>query len=154
MHTALEKDSTLKQFHIIGWREWICFPELKVDKLKAKIDTGARTSALHAFQMDVFKQNNIEMIDFSIHPIQYSTGKVIRCRTHLHDMRWITDSSGHKELRPSIKTTIMLGSLIWPIEITLTNRDDMRFRFLLGRAGIPKHFLVSTSSSYLIGKKR
>lgn len=79
---------------------------------------------------------------------------MIHCRTRLYDMRWITDSSGHKELRPSIKTNIMLGSLIWPIEITLTNRDDMRFRFLLGRSGVPKHFLVNTSSSYLIGKKR
>ena len=150
--SQLETDLN-RQSSIIGWREWVSLPDLKIDKLKAKVDTGARTSALHAFRIAISEQEGVEMVDFSIHPDQRSVTKVVECRMPLHDRRWVTDSGGHKELRPSIKTHIQLGAFIWSIEITLTNRDDMRFRFLLARSGIPENFLISVSSSYLIGKK-
>lgn len=135
--------------HIIGWREWISLPSLSIDQLKAKIDTGARTSVLHAFRINLFEKDGAKMVNFSIHPNQHSKKEVIECNDYLYDNRWITDSGGHKELRPVIKTDIKLGDLLWKIEITLTNRDDMRFRFLLARSGIPKHFLIDVSSSYL-----
>lgn len=150
MDSKVEKK---EQQPIVGWREWISLPELKIDRIKAKIDTGARTSVLHAFQLNLFEDKGVKMVDFSIHPDQYSKERVIQCSSFLHDIRGVTDSGGHKELRPVIKTGIKLGQYTWQIEITLTNRDDMRFRFLLARSGVPKNFLISTSSSYLLGKK-
>jgi hypothetical protein len=138
--------------YVLGWREWICLPDLNIFGLKAKVDTGARTSVLHAFRVAVFEQDGIEMVDFSIHPDQRSTTNTLECRARLYDKRWVTDSGGHKQLRPCIKTNVKLGPFTWPIELTLTNRDEMLFRFLLGRSAIPEKFLVSVSSSYLIGK--
>lgn len=138
---------------VMGWREWVSFPTLKIENIKAKVDTGARTSALHAFEVNVFEEDGLKMVDFSIHPVQYSQEKIVRCVSVLHDVRAVTDSGGHKELRPVIKTDIRLGQLTWEIEVTLTNRDDMRFRFLLGRSGLPENFLISVASSYLFKKQ-
>jgi hypothetical protein len=138
---------------IMGWREWASLPELHIECIKAKIDTGARTSVLHAFQINLFERDSVKMVDFLIHPDQRSKKKVVQCKSYLHDLRWVADSGGHKELRPVIKTTIQLGQFSWPLEITLTNRDDMRFRFLLARIGIPKNFLINVGRSYLLGKK-
>ena len=152
MDNYFYSDVKKEGYQVVGWREWVTFPELGIDSIKAKIDTGARTSVLHAFQLDLFEDKGVKMVDFAIHPEQYSKEKDIRCVNFLHDVRWITDSGGHKELRPVIKTPIKMGQYSWQIEITLTNRDDMRFRFLLARAGIPKNFLISASSSYLFGK--
>jgi hypothetical protein len=152
MAKDLYNKTTKDEKYIIGWREWMSFPELKIDWIKAKVDTGARTSVLHAFQVNIFEDEGGKMVDFSIHPDQYSKERVIRCINFLHDIRWITDSGGHKELRPVIKTNIVAGKHTWQIEITLTNRDDMRFRFLLARAGVPEKFLIDPSSSYLFGK--
>lgn len=138
--------------NVMGWREWMSLPVLGIDKIKAKADTGARTSVLHAFQVNLFARNGIKMVKFLIHPEQSSKEKIIQCESLLYDVRWVTDSGGHKELRPVIKTAVQLGQLNWEIEITLTNRDDMRFRFLLGRSGIPKNILINSTRSYLFGK--
>lgn len=136
----------------IGWREWIALPELGIRRIKAKIDTGARTSALHAFRVDCFEEKGKTKVSFSLHPKQKNKIKVVDCIADLLEMRWVTDSGGHREYRPVIATTVLLGGRQWPVEITLTSRDDMRFRLLLGRTAIRHHFVVDPSTSFLMGK--
>jgi len=137
----------------IGWREWISLPELNIPRIKIKVDTGARTSALHAFHVEHYR----DKVKFLIHPYQQKkqkTSSVIECVAKLKEMRTVTDSGGHKEERPVIETLIELNGRRWPIEITLTSRDDMRFRMLLGRTAMTHRLLVDPSKSYLLGKKK
>jgi hypothetical protein len=118
------------------------------------MDTGARTSALHAFQVDTFEESGKPKVRFALHPKQKSIKKTIICITDLIDTRMVTDSGGHKELRHVIRTDILLGGQRWPIEITLTCREDMRFRFLLGRIALRGHYCVDPAASYLLGKNK
>ncbi len=136
----------------IGWREWVGLPALGIHAVKAKIDTGARTSALHAFEVEEYEQSGVLMVRFGIHPIQRRTDVEILCSAPVVDRRWVSDSGGHREQRWVIRTPIRLGELEWPIELTLTNRDSMLFRMLLGRTGMERHFLVRPDASYLLGK--
>ncbi len=136
----------------IGWREWVSLPGLGIPALKAKIDTGARTSALHAFEVEEYEEAGILMVRFGIHPMQKRTDVAIHCSAPVVDRRWVSDSGGHREQRWVIRTPIRLGGLEWPIELTLTNRDSMLFRMLLGRTGMERHFLVRPDASYLLGK--
>ena len=117
---------------IIGWREFVSLPELGIPRLKTKVDTGARTSALHACCVEVIeKAPHHKQISFIIHPQpKRFPEKSIKCIADLIDIREITDSGGHKESRCVIQTSIVLGTQCWPIEITLTSRDNMRFRML------------------------
>ena len=141
----------MKTKTIIGWREWLSLPELELDRIKAKIDTGARTSALHAFEVDAYRDDDIAMVRFLMHPVQNNQDIVRECRARVIDERWVTDSGGHKERRFVIQTTAKLAQIEWPIEITLTNRDTMKFRMLLGRTAM-KNIVVDPSSSYLISR--
>lgn len=134
----------------IGWREWISLPELGLHNIKTKIDTGARTSALHAFALHPFTEDGKDKISFDIHPLQYSTDEVVTCTADIVDRRYVTDSGGHRELRYVISTPVNLGHLTWPIEITLTERDAMQFRMLLGRRAIRKRFAVNPGKSFII----
>lgn len=136
---------------IMGWREWISLPELQLD-IKAKIDTGARTSALHAFALRPFKEGNRDRIHFDIHPIQKNTDIVVTCVADIIDQRFVTDSGGHREERYVIRTPITIGEETWPIEITLTERDTMLFRMLLGRRAIRKRYVVNPAKSFLTSK--
>jgi hypothetical protein len=133
----------------IGWREWISLPELHIDKIKAKIDTGARTSALHAFSLQPFKEGNQDKIRFDIHPLQNNVNVVITCVADIVDKRMVTDSGGHREERFVIQTNMLLGGKKFPIEVTLTERDSMLFRMLLGRSAIRKRFIVNPGRSFL-----
>lgn len=147
-----EKSNQQQDVEIIGWREWVSLPKLGIPHIKAKVDTGARTSALHAFKLNPYKEKGRQRIKFSIHPLQKDMETVIDCDTEVADIRWITDSGGHREKRYVIQTPITIGTKEYDIEITLTNRDTMQFRMLLGRNGIKPHFIVNPAISYAIGK--
>lgn len=136
----------------IGWREWVALPELGIAALKAKIDTGARTSALHAFHVEPYQDSGIQMVRFGIHPVQKCSDVEHYCSAQVVDRRWVSDSGGHREERWVILTPIRMGGVEWPVELTLTNRDSMLFRMLLGRTGMGKGFLVRPDASYLLGK--
>jgi hypothetical protein len=135
---------------ILGWREWVALPDLGLPAIKAKIDTGAKTSALHAFRIQRFKHNGVDWLKFGIHPLQLNQSIVRECKAPLLDQRTVTDSGGHEEERFVIQTQLSIGNDLYPVELTLTDRDDMRFRMLLGRQGILKHMLVDASASFLL----
>jgi len=137
---------------LIGWREWVALPEINIPRIKAKVDTGARTSTLHAFDVVPFEQDGQKMVRFSVHPEQHSLDYVVTCELPVIDCRIVTDSGGHREERFVIVTPIKLGNTVWPIEMTLTNRDTMKFRMLLGRTAMKKRFIVDPAKSYLCGK--
>ncbi|NJM57574.1 MAG: ATP-dependent zinc protease [Synechococcales cyanobacterium RU_4_20] len=134
---------------MIGWREWVALPELKINRIKAKVDTGARSSALHAFNLKSFRRDGITLVRFDIHPLQRSKSNLITIVTELIDERYVRSSNGKKQLRPVIHTPVALGAQQWPIELTLTDRDAMGFRMLLGRQAIRKRFLIDPGRSYL-----
>ena len=138
---------------VVGWREWLSLPDLKIDMIKAKVDTGARTSALHAFFIDPFEHNGAEWIRFGIHPLQGNSEFEITCEMPVKDRRIVSDSGGHSEERFVIETTLLLGQHRWQAELTLTNRDSMKFRMLLGRTALADRFMVNPHNSYSIGKK-
>jgi hypothetical protein len=138
---------------LVGWREWLGLPDLGLHAVKAKIDTGARTSSLHAVDLEIGAGDEHDWISFIVHPLQHHEEIEIRCRAPLLDQRRVTSSSGQREKRPVIATPVTLGPHAWTIEITLTSRTDMRFRMLLGRHALRQRFLVDPGRSYLIGHK-
>jgi len=137
---------------MIGWREWAALPELGIERIKVKVDTGARTSALHAFKVESFSQDGIAKVRFSIHPDQHDLSIVKECVANLLGERNVTDSGGHTECRPVILTSIRLAKITKNITITLTNRDTMKFRMLLGRTAMDGDFIVDPQLSYLCGE--
>lgn len=143
--------STLKQ---LGWREWVSFPDLGISRVKAKVDTGARTSALHAFRVEPFTRDGESWVRFAIHPVQGDNSQVIESEARVTDQRVVRDSGGHEELRYCIVTTIGIGEDLVQAEVTLTDRDTMRFRVLLGRTCLRRHYLVNPGRSYLSSKTK
>lgn len=139
---------------IIGWEEWCAFPKLGLDAIKAKVDTGARTSCLHAFDIKIYKKEGKKIVKFGIHPIQQNS-KIIRyCKAPLIDYRYVTNSGGGKEKRYVILATLEVAGRLKKIEVTLTKRDNMAFRMLLGREALRKcHLIVDVSKSCVLGKK-
>lgn len=137
---------------MLGWREWAELPELGVPAIKAKLDTGARTSALHAFDLTPFVRDGIDMVRFEVHPFQRTAADSIEVEAEVADERVVRNSGGHEELRPVIETTVRIGDDAWPIELTLTRRDEMGFRMLLGRQALRGRAVVDSGSSYRTGR--
>ncbi len=133
----------------LGWREWLSLPDLKIDAIKAKVDTGARTSALHAYFVEEFKKDGEAYVRFSIHPMQKDSTSSVSCEAKIIDTRQIKDSGGHEEQRILIATPVRVGEVEWLVEMTLTNRETMGFRMLLGRTAIENRYYVDPGRSYL-----
>lgn len=137
----------------LGWREWVALPELGIDAIKVKVDTGARTSTLHTFRVETFDAEGVAMVRFAVHPLQKRQDVVVEAVAPVHDIRWVSDSGGHREQRIVILTPVTLGSETWTIEITLTDRDTMLFRMLLGRSAIGDRYQIDAQHSYLVGQR-
>jgi len=143
------------QKNILGWREWVELPDLDLGRIKAKVDTGARTSCLHAFELEAFEKDGRPWVRFKVHPVQRDDSHVVDCEARVSDQRPVTDSGGNTEQRYVIVTRLRLGTWEGPVEMTLTSRDTMRFRMLIGRTTMKAgDFVVNPSLSYLTGKKR
>lgn len=137
---------------VVGWREWVALPELGVPAIKAKIDTGARTSALHVAELETFETRGRLQVRFTLHPLRRRPRLAIACETEVIDERVVSDSGGHREKRLVIHTPLRLGAQEWPIEITLTSRENMLFRMLLGRSALVGRLTVDPQRSYLCGR--
>jgi len=139
---------------IAGWREWLALPDLGVEQIKAKLDTGARTSALHAFDIESFRRRGADWVRFAVHPMQRDDTFSLPAEARMVDVREVTNSGGGQEARFFIETRVVLGGEAWPIEIGLANRDEMGFRMLLGRTAMKGHLMVDAARSFVIGKKK
>ncbi|MFB6286188.1 MAG: ATP-dependent zinc protease [Candidatus Bipolaricaulia bacterium] len=134
---------------VIGWREWAGLPEFGVPRIKAKVDTGARTSAIHAKRIQRFHERGRAMVQFVIHPVQRSTRHPVTVTAEITDERKVRSSSGRARHRPVIVTPVKLANYTWAIEVTLANRDMMGFRLLLGRQALKQRFLVHPGRSFV-----
>ncbi len=133
---------------VLGWEEWVALPELRLPAIKAKVDTGARTSALHAYFVEPFTLRRKPMVRFGVHPIPRRNDVSVLCTARVVDRREVRSSNGEREHRYVIETPLRVGDHAWPIEVTLTNRDSMSYRMLLGRQAIVRGILVDPSASF------
>lgn len=140
---------------VLGWREWVCLPDLGIPAIKAKVDTGARTSALHAFRIESYSVNGAEHVRFWLHPLRKNLKTVLVCEAPVVQRRVVRDSGGHVEERYVIESRVGIGGREWNIELTLTSREDMLFRMLLGRSAIAAGgLIIDPSLSYVQGRGR
>jgi hypothetical protein len=135
---------------LLGWREWVALPELGVACIKAKLDTGARSSALHAFEIERYRRGATARVRFNVRPLQRGD-TFVTCDAPIADRRRVTDSGGHSEWRFVIATPLVIGTARRRIELTLTDRGSMRFRLLLGRTALTG-VLIDPRRSYIAGK--
>jgi hypothetical protein len=149
----MEARPTPKEPLTIGWREWVALPDLDVRAIKAKIDTGARTSALHAYRIEPFRRAGALWLRFELQPMQRSEAMKVVCEARAVDQRVVRNSGGGIERRYVIRTSLKLGEEVWPIELALTNRDQMGFRMLLGRTALQGRALIEPGRSYLLGAR-
>ena len=133
----------------LGWEEWINLPSLNVPAIKVKIDTGAQTSALHAKHIEIFKVNKKKHVRFEVSPLPEKPNLTISCSAPLLDKRKVVSSNGESETRFIIKATLILGTKEWEAEISLTDRESMQFRMLLGRSALDPEMIVHPSESFL-----
>jgi len=134
---------------LVGWREWVALPFLGIFSIKAKIDTGAKTSTLHAYDVQTVRRQGRDFVRFKVHPVQRSTRRVIDCEAPLLEWRQVTDSSGRRTMRPVVRTTLEIGGVAVSAEVTLIARDAMGFRMLIGREALRRKWLVDPSKSFI-----
>lgn len=139
---------------VIGWREWVQLPELGVFETKAKVDTGADNSSLHAFNLERFHLDGQDYVRFEVHPKQRSRRPVIRCEAPLVMEKKVRNPGGRSELRPVIRTTIVVAGVSLEALVNLTSRDEMGFRMLLGRRAMRGRFVIDPGRSYLGARPR
>lgn len=138
---------------LVGWREWVAFPDLGIDRIKAKMDTGARSSALHAHEIRYVRRGGKRWVRFKVYPIQKDDRTFVEARGEWIEERKVRSSFGRVEVRPVIRTDLLLGGERWPIEVTLTRRDAMGFRLLLGRQALKGRCRVDPGASFLTRKR-
>ncbi len=148
MSTATPRSPKAADLPLIGWREWVALPKLGVERIKAKVDTGARSSSLHAFDLQPFRRRGRDWVRFLVHPQQRSAKGEIEVEAPVLEHRLIRSSNGKSSERPVIVTPLQLLGCTWPIELTLASRDEMGFRMLLGREAVRRRFLIDAGGSY------
>lgn len=136
----------------VGWKEYAALPELNVDRIHVKIDTGAKTSAIHTLSNKVFTRGKKQWVRFVLAPYQEDDDTTIECECPIKDQRVVTSSNGHKSERIVIETQLVMGDLQRNIEVTLVCRQKMKFRMLLGRQAM-KGVLVRPDQSHLSTRK-
>lgn len=139
-------------FLIVGWKEWVSLPELALPAIKAKIDTGAATSSIHAYNIVQLTKNGKKFIEYELHPLQKNKKVIIKCLSPLIGHRKVRSSSGKLQTRPVIRTSIKIGEFTWTIDVNLTNRDSMGMRMLIGREALAGRVLVNPTQRFLHGK--
>jgi hypothetical protein len=139
---------------VIGWREWVSLPDFGIKHIKAKVDTGARSSSLHAFDLREFERDGEEWVRFQVHPVQRKRTRTVAVEAQVLEHRSVRSSSGKASMRPVIVTNLRLLGTTWPVELTLASRDEMGFRMLLGREAVRRRFLVDAGKSYCGGKPK
>lgn len=149
MQSEIETEEN--KLRMLGWREWVQLPDLVNVPVKAKVDTGAKTSSLHAFFIEPYSKQGAPWVKFLLHPNQKDYDIEAECHAAVTDKREVTDSGGHKEERYVIESTIVLGKEVLIAELTLTDRDSMSFRMLLGRNLLRGTFSVDSGASFLMG---
>lgn len=137
---------------VLGWREWIALPELGIPAIRAKIDSGARTSALHVEAIEEFQRQGAEWVRFKLDPVTRSRQRAHWLEAPLLERREVTDSGGGISLRPFIRTAVQIADQRYPIEINLTNRRGMLFPMLLGRTAMRGRWLIDVQQSYVLGE--
>lgn len=142
------------QKRVLGWREWVSLPGLGIVSIKAKLDTGAKTSALHAWDISLHKVDGQQWVRFRVHPMQRDKETSTVCEAPLSDRRWVTNSSGSSEHRYIITTELQIAGSRWPIELSLTNREAMGFPMIIGREAMRNRVLVDPRASFLAGRHR
>ena len=143
---------TKKLRPMIGWREWADLPDFEISRVNAKIDTGAKSSAIHAFRIRETVLDGVDHVEFFLHPVQRRKKPEVFCRAPVADRRVIRSSNGQEEERYVIETRLRLGGRLWKIDLTLTNRDAMGFRLLLGRDALRRKFIIDPGASYLLNR--
>jgi hypothetical protein len=138
----------------VGWREWVALPQIGIKRIKAKLDTGARSSALHAFNLRPLERKEKLFVQFDVHPLQRNDEVYKTCVAEVVDYRWITNSGGGREKRFVIVTALQMGKDVWPIEVTLADRDQMGFRMLIGRTAMEHRLIIDPTKSYRLDKPR
>lgn len=140
-----------KPMPVIGWREWVSLPDLGVPSIRAKVDTGARSAALHAFGLEVITRDGTEIARFAVHPDHRTPGPAVVVEAPVVETRAVKNPGGRTEERPVIETTIQIGPHAFTAHVTLTRRDEMGMPMLLGRRTIRRRFLVNAGRSYILG---